>query len=147
MQTGFKSARMGQGRRGQGTEVDAQIAELGKRFARFRAEHPRGTRIPLELRDGVVALVEQGAGWRAMEQACGVSWGQIKAWQAVSPRRRSPAPGEGEEVRVFSVLDAQAGEPGPTTGFAGEETLELRLGPWSVSLRLVERARGGGGGA
>jgi hypothetical protein len=58
---------------------------------------------------------------------------QLRAWQA--REARGVAPPAGDRVRVFSVVDDAAGaRPGSTAG--GERELELRLGPWSVTVRL-----------
>jgi hypothetical protein len=113
------------------------VAELGKRFARFREEHPRGTRIPEELRTAVVAALVQGVGSREVERACGVSWGQVRAWQAQREPRAAPV--EEKEVRVFSVVEEAPGAERPPAVATSEQALELRLGPWSVSVRLAER--------
>lgn len=106
------------------------MVKLGKRFTRFRREHPRGTRIPDDLRAAALAL------WREVAPAdlyrtCGISSGQVMAWKEAKARRT-----ESQDVRVFSVVDeAPVGRPDPTMP-AAEPTLELRLGPFAVSVQL-----------
>jgi hypothetical protein len=68
-------------------------------------------------------------------RTCGISFGQVMAWKEA---RRPKAP----DVRVFSVVGEEAVPhlaPRATTSVAAPE-LELRLGPWSVSVRLAALA-------
>lgn len=111
----------------------AQLVALGKQFARFRKEHPRGTRVPDELRSAALALLRDVAP-ADVYRTCGISFGQVMAWKEA--QARSPVV---PDVRVFSVVDD---EPPPrrstkATESAAAPELELRLGPWSVSVRLV----------
>jgi hypothetical protein len=112
------------------------VEELGKRFAQFRAENPRGARIPQELRTAAVAAWAQGVGPSAFERVCRVSWSQLKAWQARARRDGSVE----KQVRVFSVVDeaAPAAEYQPAIPRPAQRELEFRLGPWSVSVRFAE---------
>ena len=111
------------------------LARLATQFARFRSEHPRGTRYPDELRQaalGLLAEVEPDAVYRA----CGLSFRQVMGWRDAD--RGAPAQvleAEGAKVRVFSVVD----EP-PAVSFGPQAVvpeLELRLGPWTVTVRLA----------
>jgi hypothetical protein len=109
------------------------LVELGKRFARFRKEHPRGARIPDDLRAAALDRLREVAP-ADLYRACGLSFGQVMAWKEA----RSPEP---RDVRVFSVVDE---EPVPrlaprATASAAAPALELRVGPWSVSVRLAGR--------
>jgi hypothetical protein len=45
-----------------------------------------------------------------------------------------------EDVRVFSVVDEAHDPSRQAAAFGGKRELELRLGPWSVSVRLTEEA-------
>lgn len=128
------------GRRGRPPkQISSALAELADRFERFRREHPRGTRVPGDLRAAALAALEKGVAARELYRACGVSFGQVAAWQtrggaggAVSTELRGA---EVTDVRVFSVVD----EPPVKRAGAviGEQELELRFGSWSVSVRLA----------
>ena len=120
--------RGGRGREGQGSAERAALALLGQRFARFRGAHCDGARIPPELRAAVMAALEQGAKQGEVLRVCKLSWSQVRSWKGGGP---------GGAVRVFAVEDA-----GEAPAAVGEgDALQLRLGPWSVSVRLA----GGGG--
>jgi hypothetical protein len=113
-----------------GRDEPSALVKLGKRFARFRREHPRGTRIPDDLRAAALALLREVVP-ADLYRTCGISSGQVMAWKEAKARRT-----ESQDVRVFSVVDeAPVGRPEPTLP-AAEPALELRLGPWSVSVRL-----------
>lgn len=117
------------------------LAELADRFARFRREHARGTRVPGELRAAALAALEKGVAAGDLYRACGVSWGQVAAWKAgahAGPAKRDGA--ETADVRVFSVVDDQP-EDLPAATAAGAHDLVLRFGPWSVSVRLAAPGR------
>ena len=126
------------------TKMEAALADLEARFARFRAEHARGTRVPLELREAALAAVRAGVAAGAIYRTCGVSWSQLETWRAVqqgairrrSRTRRATPP----DVRVFSVVDAKRADPAATD--STEQELELRLGRWSLRVRLADPARG-----
>lgn len=114
----------------------SKLVALGKRFARFRREHARGARIPDDLRSAALGLLREVAP-AEVYRTCGISFGQVMAWKAAAAR--SPAT---PDVRVFSVVDeAPVARLAPATASAVAPTLELRLGPWSVSVRLVEPER------
>lgn len=136
---GGRRVARGTGSRVGRDEPSAALVKLGKRFARFRREHARGTRIPDDLRAAVLAL------WREVAPAdvyrtCGISSGQVIAWKEAKARRT-----ESQDARVFSVVDeAPVGRPEPSLP-AAEPALELRLGPFSVSVRLVGPATAGRG--
>jgi len=131
-------------RRSRMTRAEVVLADLEVRFARFRAAHARGTRIPRELREAAVAAVRAGVAAGAIYRTCRVSWSQLETWKVGQqsavrrrPRTRRAAP---PDVRVFPVVDAK-----PTDAVAVDSTeqeLELRLGRWSLRVRLAEPARG-----
>jgi len=111
----------------------SELVELGKRFARFRREYPRGRRIPEDLRGAALELLREVAP-ADLYRACGITFGQVMAWKAAEARSLE-RPG----VRVFSVVDEEpASRLGPrATASAAAPALELRVGPWSVSVRLA----------
>jgi hypothetical protein len=139
MSRGWQSARAGRDRKAQtAAEEPSTLAQLGERFARFRLEHPRGTRYPDDLRQAALRLLREVAP-DALYRTCGISFRQVMAWKAA--RRSAPAKAHAHQakVRVFSVVDEEPVprvEPEPT-GWAAEPELELRVGPWSVSVRLA----------
>lgn len=109
------------------------LTNLAQRFAQFRSHNARFTRVPQELRAAVVRVMSAGVTVSALRCRCGVSSSQIAAWQASCEREEARA--EPTQVRAFSVIDAA-----PSAGALGvssDETLELRLGPWSVSVRIA----------
>ena len=111
----------------------AQLVALGKQFARFRKEYPRGTRVPDELRSAALALLRDVAP-AEVYRTCGISFGQVMAWKEAQARSALVP-----DVRVFSVVDEA---PRPRLGPKVAESapvpeLELRLGSWSVTVRLV----------
>jgi hypothetical protein len=110
------------------------LADLSGRFARFRQEHSRSARVPGDLRAAVLAALQAGVPAGELYRACGISWGQVAAWKAASaaspPKAAEP---EVPAVRVFEVID----EPGHEDNSVGSD-LELRLGPWSVKIRLAD---------
>jgi hypothetical protein len=123
-------------RRAKTGNKSAVLDKLEKRFAQFRAEHPRGTRVPVELREATLAALRAGTAPGDLYRTCGISWGQLEAWKSghkPDRRRRNRE----EEVRVFSVVDAE-----PVVRQAPVDSdvqdLELRLGRWSVRVRLAE---------
>ena len=122
----------GTGSRVGGDEPSA-LVKLGERFARFRKEHPRGARIPDDLRAAALALLRKVAP-AGVYRACGISFGQVMAWKEAEAR--SPTV---PDLRVFSVVDEESAlrlAPKATES-AAAPALELRLGPWSVSVRLL----------
>lgn len=121
------------GRRCTGGSPPDRLAELSGRFARFRREHPRGARVPGDLRAAVLAALREGVTPSDLYRACGISWGQVAAWRAAGHPAAKPVESEVSSVRVFNVVDEPRHE-GTTTGC----DLELRLGPWSVSVRLAD---------
>lgn len=132
-----KSRMGGRGARGQRRSqgVSAMLAALGRRFARFREQHPRGTRVPPDVRAAALAAVARGAALGDVARTCAVSRGQLRAWEAGTGKAANLT--GTEAVRVFSVVDAPAVSPEPPAAAVVEDRLELRLGPWSVSVRLA----------
>jgi len=119
-------------------EWPAPLLELAKRFEAFRLAHPRGTPISAELREAALAALGNGVAPGDLYRACGISWNQVVIWKArhrfTSTKRRRVAP---PDVRVFSVIDEEPARPPETKVSALGPELELRLGPWSVSVRVA----------
>jgi hypothetical protein len=134
-QRGRKRSR---GRRRSAEGKCSGLAELEGRFARFRREQPRGARVPEELRAAVVAALGQGVAPSELQRACGVTWTQVMTWQARHPGDRGTSRSAGpSKVRVFSVVDEPRVDPPQPSESTGGGGLELRLGPWTVSVRLA----------
>lgn len=125
--------RVGVRRRQVGAGEPSELVALGKRFARFRKEHPRGTRVPDDLRAAALAVLREVAP-ADVYRTCGITFGQVMAWKEAEARSPTVS-----DVRVFSVVDEEpALRLAPkATESAAAPALELRLGPWSVSVRLV----------
>jgi hypothetical protein len=136
-QRGRKGSR-GRRRSAEGRSSASALAELESRFARFRREQPRGARVPEELRAAVVAAVGQGVRPGELQRACGVTWSQVMTWQARRAGDQGASGSAGPaKVRVFSVVDEPRVDPPQPSESTGRGALELRLGPWTVSVRLA----------
>ena len=98
----------------------------------------------------MVMALERGVAQGELQRACRLSWIQVKKWQASEWRGRAKrGPEVAEAVRVFSVEDEASAVPGAAAERRGEaptgeamesakaQELELRLGPWLVSVRLA----------
>lgn len=127
-------------RRRTGTSPRDPLADLSARFARFRQEHLRGARVPRDLRAAVLAALRDGVSAGELYRACGITWGQVAAWKVASaaPPRQAAEP-EGPAARVFEVID----EPRHEVTSAGYD-LEVRVGPWSLKVRLADDGVVGG---
>lgn len=111
--------------------VDPRVRTLAVRFEEFRKTHPRRTKIPEELREGALAAMAQGVPAAAIRSACGVAKSQLEYWQR-QDKTAAPPKEQQEAAEIFSVIE-------PDT--RREDCLELRLGAWSVTIRL-DGARG-----
>jgi len=126
----------------------AALTRLGRRFARFRSERSRGTRYPDELRRAALALLAEVEP-DALYRTCGVSFRQVLAWREASAARAASAP---PQARVFTVVDRESDARGATsaelpTVHAVGTGVEVRLGPWTVIVRLEGGQSGAGGRA
>lgn len=127
----------------------AALTRLGRQFARFRSEHSRGTRYPDELRRAALALLAEVEP-DALYRTCGVSFRQVMAWREASAMRAAAsAP---PKARVFTVVDRESDTRGATsaewpTVHAAETGVEVRLGPWTVLVRLESGQSAAGGRA
>ena len=132
------------GRGSPGTsETSSALAELEHRFAEFRRDHPRGARVPEDLKEAALTMLAKGVTPGAISRTCGVSWSQLMAWKGT---RRSARAGRARrraksmpDVRVFSVVEDPVDRGAPAMSV--DSTLELRLGAWSVSVRLTDLTR------
>jgi hypothetical protein len=125
------------------TRCQRGLARLERRFAEFRAAHPRGTRVPGELRGAALALLDQGVSANRLHAACGVSTAQLRAWRAGAGQAEREASELGD-VRVFSVLDGGPTRDETLAPAGPPVALELRFGPWAVTVRLAEVDHRGG---
>jgi hypothetical protein len=117
---------------------DVSLDELRECFAAFHDKNPRNTRIPVRLRTAVVAAIGRGIPPTRLRHACGISTSQLVRWQAGA--RTSGKPGNAvPRPRVFSVVDAPAISTAPAAPTVPpmSEDLELRLGRWTVSVRMA----------
>jgi len=112
--------------------VDPRVRGLAVRFEEFRRTHRRGTKIPEELRAGALAALAEGVPAATVRSACGVATTQLEYWKrgakTAVPQRQQQGVAE-----VFSVVEPEA---------QNEACLELRLGAWSVTVRLTGAAEG-----
>lgn len=147
MGNGYQSTSIRPRRRGRprNSEPASLLGDLERRFAQFRAEHPQGARVPQDLRAAALAALRAGVAAGALYRACRISWKQLETWKAgqqgairARSRTRRAAPAD---VRVFSVVDAERSDR-PAAEISTEHELELRLGRWSLRVRLAEPAQG-----
>jgi hypothetical protein len=119
------------------------LTELERRFAEFRRDHPRGARVPVDLKEATLAVLAKGIAPGAISRTCGVSWSQLMAWKGArrsAPTRRASRRAKSTpDVRVFSVVDEPVDRGAPAA--SADHALELRFGPWSVSVRLTDPSR------
>ena len=114
----------------------ATVDELTTRFATFRRDNPRNTRIPDDLRAAVVVAIRRGVTATRLRRACGLSTSQLAQWRASARGPLRSTPGS-QHARVFSVVGEAPPRPPQPTAPPPAHDLELRLGPWSVSVRLA----------
>lgn len=122
-----------------GGSPSAALSELQGRFAAFRQAHPTGTRIPKDLRQAALAALQRGVPPGLLYRTCGVGWGQLAAWkraQAQAATLATPRAVVPSDVRILSVVDEPPKRPAPS------HDLELRLGPWAISVRLLGSEQG-----
>lgn len=114
----------------------AAVDELGARFATFHSKNPPHTRIPNDLRAAVIAAMRRGVTAARLRHACGLSTSQLARWRALL-RGPSCSALKSEQPRVFSVVGEVPPRPLESSSLPPAHDLELRLGPWSVSVRLA----------
>ena len=134
----------GQRRSAEGRASASVLGELESRFAQFRRAQPRGARVPEELRAAVLAALGQGVKPGELQRACGVTRSQLMTWQARGAGAQGASGSAGPtRVRVFSVVDKPQVELPRPPESPEEGVLELRLGSWTVSVRLAGPVRQG----
>lgn len=110
---------------------------LRKRFSQFRRENVGGTRIPDELRQAVLEALEGGASISTLRRELGLTASQVADWKRhrpATPAKPVP-PAPVQPARVFGLTQASCnGEQASVPG-GGPESLELRLGAWSIVIR------------
>ena len=111
---------------------------LRRIFARFRGEHPSRTRIPDSLRNAALAALRSGTSELEVRRACGVTSDQVAQWRKRQEARAQTRDLEGQEPRVFPVVDDMAGIGLTDAGDRVQQGLELRVGGWAISIRQVE---------
>ena len=123
-----------------GLDVGDIVAELSKRFVAFHRENPRNSRIPRHLRAAVVDAMLRGVTATRLRHTCGLSTTQLARWRAGVARQPAGSGRQGARARVFSVVDEAVPRSPLLFAAPPEHQLELRLGAWSVSVRLVTPA-------
>jgi hypothetical protein len=116
--------------------------ELRRRFLRFHRENPRNTRVPSDLRTAVAAALARGVTPGLLRRTCGLSTSQLTRWRvssrALAPVQAPPPSTAGQlPPRVFSVIGEATPRPSDLPAYPPTDGLELRLGPWSVCVRLA----------
>lgn len=132
---GGKGGQTGAG----GARAQRRIEHLRRSFAKFRRANRPRARIPQELRDEALAALRCGAPEFDVRRACRVTQQQLECWRQ---RKRSGARNrdlDEQAVRVFPVVDDEAGVAHERTGDQAAQQLELRIGGWSVCIRQLER--------
>jgi hypothetical protein len=114
----------------------ATVDELATRFTIFRRDNPRNTRIPDDLRAAVLAAIRRGVTATRLRRACGLSTSQLARWR-VGARGPARSTVRAQHARVFSVVGEAPPRRRELLGDPPGHDLELRLGPWAVSVRLA----------
>lgn len=113
------------------------LEKVAKQFIHFRQTHQKGARIPQELRVAVDKLAGEGLSLTEVLPACGLTLWQYQRWhknQRGKVKKQKSVPRE-SAVRVFTVVDDSS------SGYSDKnQELELRIGPWSVNIKLAEGA-------
>lgn len=128
---------------GQRQRAQRSLEQLERRFARFRREHPRQTRIPNTLRRAALAAIRLGVTRTQLRHACGVSSDQVKHWQRNGGHAVAGREPNIQDARVFSVLEDVPSRESESRGPDEDQHLELRLGGWSISIRRGPHGVGG----
>ena len=112
-------------------EVPLRLKVLAEHFERVRAGQ-RFARVPKELRAAALAALREGVSEGELRRSCRLSWSQLDAWKRAASSSRALA---AKGVRVFSVVD-EGRRVAQEAAAAEAQTLELRAGPWSVTVRF-----------
>jgi hypothetical protein len=92
----------------------------------------------------VFEALREGVTVKDLRRECGLAGSQIVGWEATRKNVASRARRQTARVRAFSVVKDEPGE-GATPKAAPEQALELRVGPWAVSVRLAGQTPAGQG--
>jgi hypothetical protein len=124
---------------GRATSIEQRIEHLRLRFAKFRRANRAGTRIPQGLREEALGALRGGAPELDVRRACRITREQLERWrqrERASARNRSL---EEHAVKVFPVVDEDAGVGTEAGGEHPASELELRIAGWTISIRQLER--------
>lgn len=119
------------------SEAAGLPSALRDSFAEFRRAHSPGTRIPDDLRQSVLEALDRGASISAMRRELGLTSSQLVDWtrhrHALSNEvlPSGPIP----PARVFGLQETATDSEQSGTPESRCESLELRLGCWSVVIR------------
>jgi hypothetical protein len=120
---------------------EVNLEEVAKQFAHFRQTHQKGARIPQELREAVEKLAEEGISLSEVLPTCGLTLWQYQRWHKSKSQsnkiKNQKSESRKSAVRVFPVVNKDSSYSDRN------QELELRLGPWSVSIKLAESANRG----
>jgi hypothetical protein len=92
----------------------------------------------------VIAAMRRGVTTSRLRRACGLSTSQLARW-LVGDKGPAPSTLRAQHARVFSVVGEAPPRPPKPTAPPPTQELELRVGQWSVSVRLAERTATGRG--
>jgi hypothetical protein len=108
------------------------LAHLESRFSVFRRNQQSGRKLPTALRRAVLDALAKGISTTAVRQACGVTNRQLMLWHRADKLRTiEPIKTVSVSPRVLPVLESPE-----TKRSANEVELDMRVGPWCLSLRL-----------
>ena len=112
----------------------ANLDKLATQFEEFRLGHrPRAT-IPDELRKAAVSTVGDVVSASAVAKKCGLSCSQLRKWKRVYFGEATEHEVPNDDIQILSVTEPL---PEPPIRAANSETLELKIGSWSVSIKLA----------
>jgi hypothetical protein len=118
-------------------ELAGVVNALRRRFAAFRRAHKRHTRVPADLRVAVAEAMEQGVRPEALRRACSLTTQQLERWAKERGQQPVQSQGGPGDARIFSVVDDEPAVVSGGEGECGGQPLHLRVGPWSISVRLA----------
>lgn len=116
---------------------DVAVEQLRRRFAKFRQERRSRTGFPDTLRGAVLAAMQQGVTAREVRRACGVTARQLEQWRQGRGSVVAPVQQAVEPAQMFSVTHDALSQDGGVNAGERRQPLELRLGDWSVSIRMT----------
>lgn len=132
---GGKGVQAGSG----GARAQRRIEHLRRSFAKFRRAHRPRTRIPQELRDEALGALRCGAAELDVRRACRITQQQLERWRQREHSGASNRALDEQALRVFPVVDDEAGIAIERGGDQAAQQLELRIGGWAICIRQLER--------